>query len=125
MDLEIFQNNVRQASELLKAMSNPHRLLVLCQLASGEKSVGQLETVVGLKQSALSQHLARLRRDRLVQARRSAQNVYYSLEGEEASSVIETLYGLYCGPAEAMAADSEQEADSAACPAPNATAHAA
>ena len=99
MDLDIFETNVREASELLKAMSNPHRLLVLCQLASGEKSVGQLESVVGLKQSALSQHLARLRRDRLVQARRSAQNVYYSLEGEEAQAIIETLYSLYCGPA--------------------------
>ncbi|GAB6053122.1 metalloregulator ArsR/SmtB family transcription factor [Magnetospira thiophila] len=122
MDLEVFQNNVRQASELLKAMSNPHRLLVLCQLASGEKSVGQLESVVGLKQSALSQHLARLRRDRLVQARRSAQNVYYSLEGEEASSVIETLYGLYCGPAEAMASEEAEQLESAACPAPTANA---
>lgn len=99
MNLEVFQDNVREASELLKSMSNPHRLLVLCHLASGEKSVGQLEAVVGLKQSALSQHLARLRRDRLVQARRAAQNVYYSLEGGEAQAIIETLYGLYCEPA--------------------------
>ncbi len=109
MDLEIFQANVRQASELLKAMSNPHRLLVLCQLAGGEKTVGQLEDVVGLKQSALSQHLARLRRDRLVQARRSAQNVYYSLDGEEAEAIIETLYGLYCAPAGSGTGDVEGE----------------
>ena len=95
-NLEDLQENARRASTLLKAMSNEHRLMILCQLSTGEHSVGELERLVGLSQSALSQHLARLRRDNLVQTRRSAQTIYYSLKGDEASTVIETLYGLYC-----------------------------
>ncbi len=95
--LQTIQNNARRASTLLKAMSNQHRLMILCQLVPGEKSVGELERIIGLSQSALSQHLARLRRDQLVRTRRAAQTIFYSLSGEEASAVIETLYGLYCG----------------------------
>jgi len=97
MELDKLEQNARRASTLLKAMSNPHRLMVLCQLVDNERSVGELERVVGLSQSALSQHLARLRNDGLVKTRRSAQSIYYSLAGEEASAVIETLYNLYCG----------------------------
>ena len=97
MNLERLQGNARKASTLLKAMSNPHRLLILCQLVPGEKCVSDLEKVVGLSQSALSQHLARLRRDTLVITRREAQTIFYSLAGDDASAVIETLYGLYCG----------------------------
>ena len=96
IDLERIQNNARRASTLLKAMSNQHRLMILCQLVPGEKCVSELERIVGLSQSALSQHLARLRRDSLVTTRREAQTIFYSLAGEEASAVIETLYGLYC-----------------------------
>jgi len=94
--IDKLQENAQRASSLLKAMSNQHRLLILCQLIHGEKSVGELEGIIGLSQSALSQHLARLRRDNLVQTRRSAQTIFYSLKGEEASAVIQTLYGLYC-----------------------------
>ena len=97
VELEQLQENARRASSLLKAMSNEHRLMILCQLLHGEKSVGELERLIGLSQSALSQHLARLRRDDLVQTRRQAQTIYYSLSGHEASAVIDTLYGLYCG----------------------------
>ena len=97
IDLKQIQDNAKRASTLLKAMSNQHRLLILCQLVPGEKCVGELEKIVGLSQSALSQHLARLRRDGLVSTRREAQTIHYSLAGEEASAVIETLYGLYCG----------------------------
>lgn len=96
VDFEQLQDNARRASALLKAMSNEHRLLILCQLSRGERSVGELERLIGLSQSALSQHLARLRRDNLVQTRRSAQTIFYSLKGDEASAVINTLYGLYC-----------------------------
>lgn len=96
-DFETLEQNALRASTLLKAMSNQHRLMILCQLASGEKRVGELEQLIGLSQSALSQHLARLRRDNLVKTRRSAQTIFYSLAGPEASSVIQTLYGLYCG----------------------------
>ncbi|MFN3077030.1 MAG: ArsR/SmtB family transcription factor [Alphaproteobacteria bacterium] len=99
MDLERLQDNARRASTLLKAMSNEHRLLILCQLLHDERSVGELERLIGLSQSALSQHLARLRRDNLVQTRRAAQTIYYSLSGDEASAVINTLYTLYCGKA--------------------------
>ncbi|MCW5699658.1 MAG: winged helix-turn-helix transcriptional regulator [Rhodospirillales bacterium] len=90
--------SARRASALLKSMGNPHRLMILCQLAEGENSVGELERVVGLSQSALSQHLARLRRDNLVTTRRSAQTIYYSLAGTEARVIIESLYDLYCQP---------------------------
>ncbi|NJB74773.1 DNA-binding transcriptional ArsR family regulator [Thalassospira tepidiphila] len=85
-------------------MSNQSRLLILCQLNEGEKSVGELERIVGLSQSALSQHLARLRRDKLVQTRREAQTIYYSLNGNDALRVIETLYGLYCNASRNSAA---------------------
>jgi ArsR family transcriptional regulator, virulence genes transcriptional regulator len=96
IELEKLQDSARRASTLLKAMSNEHRLMILCQLQNGERSVGELERIIGLSQSALSQHLARLRRDSLVQTRRQAQTIYYSLYGEEAGAVISTLYGLYC-----------------------------
>lgn len=103
MELVDLQRNAQRASGLLKAMSNQHRLLILCQLLPGEKSVGELERIIGLSQSALSQHLARLRRDDLVRTRRSAQTIYYSLAGHEAEAVIETLYGLYCNVAGSVA----------------------
>lgn len=101
VDIQQLQDNARKASILLKAMSNEHRLLILCQLLHGEKSVGELERLIGLSQSALSQHLARLRRDSLVKTRRQAQTIFYSVAGHEASAVISTLYGLYCGIPEA------------------------
>lgn len=105
MELEKLKESARRASTLLKAMSNEHRLMILCQLLPGEKSVGELERIIGLSQSALSQHLARLRRDDLVRTRRQAQTIYYSLNGAEASAVINTLYTLYCQPQGACAAE--------------------
>jgi DNA-binding transcriptional ArsR family regulator len=104
MELNNLEEKAEQASTLLKAMSNQSRLLILCQLNEGEKSVGELERIVGLSQSALSQHLARLRRDKLVQTRREAQTIYYSLNGDDALRVIETLYGLYCNASRNSAA---------------------
>jgi DNA-binding transcriptional ArsR family regulator len=95
------EQNARKASALLKSMANERRLLILCHLAHGEKSVGELEELVGLSQSALSQHLARLRRDRLVMTRRAAQTIFYSLAGRAAGAVMETLYSLYCDPMQA------------------------
>lgn len=96
MNINQMRESARRASELLKALGNENRLLILCNLASGEKSVGELQQAIGLRQSALSQHLARLRHDGLVQTRRASQTIYYSLEGEEAARVIEVLYSLYC-----------------------------
>jgi ArsR family transcriptional regulator, virulence genes transcriptional regulator len=97
MNLDAMEVRARRASALLKAMGNPHRLMILCRLAEGEKCVGELERVIGLSQSALSQHLARLRRDDVVVTRRVAQTIYYSLAGSEARAIIATLYRLYCG----------------------------
>lgn len=89
----------RRASALLKAMANERRLLILCYLGLNERSVGELERSVGLSQSALSQHLARLRGDGLVSTRRDGQTIYYSLRGTEARRVLATLYDLYCADA--------------------------
>jgi len=89
------EDRIGQASEMLKAMSNRHRLAVLCHLLEGEKSVGELERIVGLSQSALSQHLARLRRGKLVKTRRRAQTILYSLDGDNARRVMEALFGLF------------------------------
>ena len=91
----LIESNARRATTLLKAMSNKHRLMVLCELLGGEKRVGQLEEIIGLSQSALSQHLARLRRDDLVTTRRAAQTIFYSLAGDEAGAVIRVLQELY------------------------------
>jgi DNA-binding transcriptional ArsR family regulator len=98
MDIAVLQKNAKRAGRLLKAMSNDSRLLILCQLAEGEKSVSELERLIGLGQSALSQHLARLRRDELVRTRRQAQAIYYALAGNEATRVIAVLHDLYCRP---------------------------
>jgi DNA-binding transcriptional ArsR family regulator len=103
------RRNAARAAELLKAMSNPFRLMVLCSLAEGEKSVGELERVVGLSQSALSQHLARLRSENIVAARRSGQTVFYTLSGKEARSVLETLYRVYCEPVSATLSTRQPE----------------
>lgn len=97
MDPIALHENVCEAAQLMKALSNPHRLAILCRLLEGEKSVGQLVALVGLSQSALSQHLARLRRDRLVRTRRVAQTIYYTLDGAQARIVLNTLHQLYCG----------------------------
>ena len=97
MDANQLQRRAQEASELLKALGNAHRLMILCQLLEGEKSVGELVRSIGLSQSALSQHLARLRRDHLVSTRRSAQTIYYAITGAEARSVLQTLHVLYCG----------------------------
>ncbi|MDP7460339.1 MAG: metalloregulator ArsR/SmtB family transcription factor [Alphaproteobacteria bacterium] len=96
MNLAVMQDNARDASRVLKAMANERRLLILCHLSEGESSVGELESLLGISQSALSQHLARLREDGLVTPRRAAQNIYYSLQGEEACSIIELLHDLIC-----------------------------
>jgi DNA-binding transcriptional ArsR family regulator len=84
------------ACELLKAMANEWRLMILCHLAEGEKTVGELQALLGLSQSALSQHLAILRREKIVRSRKHAQSVSYSLSGDEATKVMETLHEVFC-----------------------------
>ena len=84
------------AVELLKAMANEWRLMILCQLADGEKTVSELQALLGLSQSALSQHLAVLRREKIVKARKHAQSVSYSLAGDDAPKVMNTLHEVFC-----------------------------
>lgn len=86
------------AAQLLRALANPHRLMILCLLAEGEHHVGALNERVDLSQSALSQHLAVLRADELVETRREAQTIYYRLASGPVRALIETLHGIYCGP---------------------------
>ena len=85
------------ASRLLRALANEKRLMLLCTLVEGEKSVGALNAEIDLSQSALSQHLAVLRADGLVSTRREAQTIYYALADGPAHRIIETLHGIYCG----------------------------
>lgn len=96
MNLEQMQASAEKAAELLRAMSNKHRLLILCMLNDKELSVSQLNQQVNIPQSTLSQHLSVLRKDGLVNTRREAQTIYYSLSSEEVKAVISTLYRLYC-----------------------------
>lgn len=90
------QENAANATVLLKSMANETRLLILCQLAHGERSVSELLDIIPLGQSALSQHLAILRRERLVTTRREGQSVYYALSSMEVRAIIDTLYRLFC-----------------------------
>lgn len=96
MNSRELQPLAREASGLLRTLGNEHRLLILCTLLEGERSVGDLVDKIGLSQSALSQHLARLRRDGLVRTRRSSQTIYYRVAGAEAPAVLATLHSLFC-----------------------------
>jgi len=87
-------DDVDEAGALLKAMANEKRLVILCHLLQGEKSVGEMEKLLDLSQSALSQHLARLRVAKIVKTRRSAQTIYYSLNGPNAEVILIALHGL-------------------------------
>ena len=100
---EEMRANAEQASSLLKALSNQDRLMILCNLADGEKSVGELEKRLSMRQPSLSQQLARLRADQLVSTRRDGKAIYYSLTSSEAGRVIDLLYELYCDPADTPA----------------------
>jgi len=87
-----------QAEELLKAMANRHRLMILCQLIDGERSVGELAELLELRDSTVSQHLALLRKDDLVSTRREGQTIWYSIASEPARRLVETLYQVFCAP---------------------------
>ena len=90
------EKSATRACGVLAAMSNPSRLLILCQLAEGEKSVGELEPLIGLSQSALSQHLAVLRGKHLVRTRRNGQSILYSLASKEATALMHTVHEEFC-----------------------------
>jgi DNA-binding transcriptional ArsR family regulator len=98
IDSEIMERAADEASNLLKALSNRHRLLIICQLIDGERSVGELAEFLSLRDSTVSQHLALLRKDGLVSARRDAQTIFYSIASEPARDILKTLYQAYCAP---------------------------
>ena len=98
---EAMRAHAHDAARLLKALANDHRLMILCLLVGGEKSVGEINERVALSQPALSQHLALLREDGLVTTRREAQSIYYGLAPGPAERVIEALHSIYCSPAAA------------------------
>lgn len=103
-DLTAMQARAEDASRLLKALGNAQRLRVLCLLVNREMSVGQInEELPDLSQSALSQHLAKLREEALVRTRREAQTIWYTLEDGPAQQIIAALYGIYCAPKAAAA----------------------
>lgn len=88
--------NAAQAEMLLKLLANQVRLMVLCQLVGGEKSVTELHDTLDISQSALSQHLAKLRQHSIVQTRKEGTQVYYSLSSIEVQAIMSTLYLIYC-----------------------------
>lgn len=87
-----------EASDLLKSLANRHRLLILCQLTNGERSVGDLAGYLALRDSTVSQHLSLLRRDGLVRARRDGQTIWYSIASPKAQRILETLFQIFCQP---------------------------
>jgi len=91
-------DQARKASDLMKVLSHESRLLILCLLTDGEKSVSELEEIMSMPQAALSQQLARLRFDRLVKTRRDGRTIYYSIASEDVASTIEALYEFFCKP---------------------------
>ena len=103
MDAAELEEHAAQAAQLLGALSNSNRLLILCNLVKGEMAVNALSESINLSQSALSQHLAKLRALDLVSTRRDAQTIYYSIASDEVGKVLATLYDIYCAPAEANA----------------------
>jgi ArsR family transcriptional regulator, virulence genes transcriptional regulator len=88
-----------QASELLKALANRHRLLIVCQLIEKERSVGELAALLKLRDSTVSQHLALLRKDGLVTTRRDGQTIWYAIGSPPARELVRTLYRTFCAPA--------------------------
>ena len=96
-ELTEMMENARNATNFLKALAHEGRLMILCHLASGEKSVAELEELLSSRQAAVSQQLARLRLEGLVDYRRDGKAIYYRLEDQRARKMIETVYDLFCG----------------------------
>jgi ArsR family transcriptional regulator, virulence genes transcriptional regulator len=92
-----------EAGTLLKALANQHRLIIVCQLTEKERSVGELAALLKVRDSTVSQHLALLRKDGLVTARRDGQTIWYSIGSPQARELVRTLYRVYCAPAPAPA----------------------
>ena len=107
--LDVMIESAEKASTFLKTMANSHRLLILCCLVDGERSVGELEELLGVRQPTLSQQLARLREEGLVTPRRAGKMVYYSIASDEAVALITLLYDRFCTHQNNAAAEQECE----------------
>ncbi len=95
-DVAAMKGNATEAADLLKVMAHPERLMVLCQLTQGEVGVGELQKHTVLSQSAFSQHLTVLRKHNIISARKSSQQVFYSLSEPRVESLIKALHGVFC-----------------------------
>ena len=97
IDPDALRDNAAQASQLLKALSHPDRLMLLCRLAEGERSVSELEPLVDVYQTSLSQQLGILRREGLVSSRREGKQMFYQVANPDALAVLNVLYQRFCG----------------------------
>ena len=102
--MERLKEKAPEAAELLRQLANANRLLILCHIAEEERSVGQLEADLGIKQPALSQQLAELRQYGLVKTRRQSRSIFYSIADDRAQAVMGMLYEIFCGDAKAVGA---------------------
>ena len=107
MDIDVLRQSADAASRLMKVLSNPDRLLLLCQLTQGEQRVGELEALVGIGQPTLSQQLGVLREEGLVSTRREGKNIYYAVASPQALAVMGVLFEQFCAPAAAAATNEE------------------
>lgn len=101
--MEALKAKAPEAAELLRLLSNPNRLMILCQLAETERSVAQLEQILGIRQPGLSQQLAELRQSGLVATRRESRSIYYSIADDRARAIMGLLYEVFCRDARAVA----------------------
>jgi DNA-binding transcriptional ArsR family regulator len=101
VNLNEMQAAADQASALLKSLANRHRLLIVCQLIDDERSVGELADFLQIRDTVVSQHLALLRKDGLVKARRDGQTIWYAISSPAARALVSTLYRIFCAPAAA------------------------
>ena len=108
LNLEDMQAAAADACRLMKVLSNPDRLLLLCQLSQGEKRVGELEELVGISQPTLSQQLGVLREEGLVNTRREGKNIYYQIASPQALAVMTVLFEQFCGPAQGTAKEDQK-----------------
>ncbi len=95
-DTNTMAEQAKAAADLMKAVAHEGRLMILCHLVEGEKSVSELEELIGARQAAVSQQLARLRLEGLVKSRRDGKAIYYTIGNEKVLRLIETLHGLFC-----------------------------
>ena len=98
VELDAMREAADGACALMKVLSNPDRMLLLCQLSEGERNVGELQELLGIMQPTLSQQLAVLREEQLVETRRDGKNIYYSIASPQALAVLQVLYQQYCTP---------------------------